>query len=53
LISNLAGLQSRLSAAEKFLGEQTKQLVGIDAKRESIQSQLKQMQVVDRRPRGR
>jgi uncharacterized protein len=40
----LGGLQSRLNAAEKFLSEQTKQLEGIDAKRTSIQSQLKQMQ---------
>ena len=40
----LGGLQERLKGAEKFLDEQTKQLKGIDTKRDSIQSQLKQMQ---------
>jgi predicted nucleic acid-binding Zn-ribbon protein len=40
----LGGLQSRLKAAEKFLDEQTRQLHTIDSKRDSIATQLKQMQ---------
>jgi len=41
----LGGLQSRLKSAEKCLEEQTKQLGGIESKRDAIQSQLKQLQV--------
>src|SRR3954469_19618533 len=41
----LQGLQSRLRAAERFLGEQTKQLQTLDSKREALASQLKQSQV--------
>jgi predicted nucleic acid-binding Zn-ribbon protein len=37
----LRGLQSRLNAAERFLGEQSKDLQAIDAKRQAIESQLK------------
>lgn len=40
----LAGLQSRLRAAERFLEEQTRQLSAIEAKRDAINQQLKQMQ---------
>jgi predicted nucleic acid-binding Zn-ribbon protein len=40
----LQGLQSRLRAAERFLGEQTKQVQTLDSKRESIAAQLKQSQ---------
>lgn len=42
----LGGLQSRLRAAEKFLEVQDKQLQEIESKRDSILSQLKQIQVV-------
>lgn len=42
----LAGLQSRLKAAEKFLGDQSKQLQDIESKRDLIQAQLKQIQLV-------
>ncbi len=40
----LSGLQSRLKGAEKFLGEQTKQLSSIDQKRDALTSQIKQLQ---------
>jgi predicted nucleic acid-binding Zn-ribbon protein len=40
----LTGLQSRLRGAEKFLGEQTKQLGALDSKRESLNTQLRQLQ---------
>src|SRR6185295_7164516 len=40
----LQGLQSRLRAAEKFLEEQTKQLQQIETKRDTVHTQLKQMQ---------
>jgi uncharacterized protein len=40
----LSGLQSRLRAAERFLEEQTRQLQQIDAKRETINGQLKHLQ---------
>lgn len=40
----LRGLQSRLRAAERFLEEQTKQLAGLEAKREAIAAQLRQLQ---------
>jgi uncharacterized protein len=42
----LRGLQSRLNAAEKFLGDQVKQLQQIDAKREAMHSQMRQMQAI-------
>jgi predicted nucleic acid-binding Zn-ribbon protein len=42
----LTGLQSRLRGAEKFLGEQTKQLTALDAKREAITAQLRQFQTI-------
>jgi predicted nucleic acid-binding Zn-ribbon protein len=37
----LRGLQSRLGSAEKFLGEQTKEIEGIDSKRSALEAQLK------------
>src|SRR5882724_8621945 len=37
----LRGLQSRLSSAERFLGEQTKEIESLDAKRSALESQLK------------
>ena len=37
----LRGLQSRLGSAERFLGEQTKEIDGIDAKRGALEAQLK------------
>lgn len=40
----LGGLQTRLRAAERFLDEQTKQLAGIEAKREAVNAQLRQFQ---------
>jgi predicted nucleic acid-binding Zn-ribbon protein len=40
----LTGLQSRLRGAEKFLGEQTRQLQQINTRRDAIASQLRQMQ---------
>jgi predicted nucleic acid-binding Zn-ribbon protein len=40
----LTGLQSRLRGAEKFLGEQTKQLTSLDARREALNAQLRQLQ---------
>jgi predicted nucleic acid-binding Zn-ribbon protein len=42
----LNGLQGRLRAAERFLGEQTKQLAQIDTKRDTLATQLKQLQAV-------
>jgi uncharacterized protein len=39
----LRGLQTRLNGAERFLGEQDKQLKAIEAKRGAIESQLKQL----------
>jgi uncharacterized protein len=40
----LQGLQSRLRAAERFLDEQTRQVQSLDAKRDAIGTQLKQLQ---------
>ncbi|MEX2219780.1 MAG: hypothetical protein WD749_13590 [Phycisphaerales bacterium] len=40
----LQGLQSRLRAAERFLEEQSRQLGQIDAKRDAIGGQLRQLQ---------
>jgi predicted nucleic acid-binding Zn-ribbon protein len=40
----LQGLQSRLRAAERFLDDQTKQVSSLDSKRDTIATQLKQMQ---------
>ncbi len=37
------GLRSRLSAAEKFLAEQTRQIEQIDAKKTSLDAQLRQL----------
>lgn len=42
----LAGLQSRLRAAERFLTEQTKQLAALDAKHVSLAKQVKQISAV-------
>jgi predicted nucleic acid-binding Zn-ribbon protein len=42
----LAGLQSRLRAAERFLDEQTRQLTQIESKRDGVTQQLKQTQAV-------
>ena len=39
----LAGLQSRLRAAERFLAEQTKQLAALDAKHSAVKLQTKQI----------
>jgi predicted nucleic acid-binding Zn-ribbon protein len=41
----LRGLQSRLHAAERFLGEQDKQLQQIDAKRTALETQVRQLKV--------
>jgi predicted nucleic acid-binding Zn-ribbon protein len=38
----LRGLQSRLGSAERFLGEQTKEIESLDSKRNTLESQLKQ-----------
>lgn len=38
----LRGLKSRLGAAERFLGEQTKSLGTLDAQRQQLESQVKQ-----------
>ena len=37
----LRGLKSRLTAAERFLGEQSKELSGLDAKQHALETQLK------------
>jgi predicted nucleic acid-binding Zn-ribbon protein len=37
----LRGLQSRLGSAERFLGEQTKEIEGLDSKRSTLDAQLK------------
>jgi len=37
----LRGLKSRLTAAERFLGEQSKELYGLDAKQHALETQLK------------
>src|SRR5262245_61112526 len=42
----LAGLQSRLRAAERFLDEQTRQLTQLESKRDGVNQQLKQTQAV-------
>ncbi len=42
----LAGLQSRLRAAEKFLDEQTRQIAQIDSKRDALNQQLRQTQAL-------
>lgn len=41
----LRGLKSRLTAAERFLAEQVKQIEQLDAKKTSLEAQLKQMTV--------
>lgn len=41
----LRGLQSRLHAAERFLGEQDSQLQQIEAKRAALESQIRQVKV--------
>ncbi len=40
----IEGLRSRLKAAEKFLGDQVKQLQHLDQQRNAVQSQLRQLQ---------
>src|SRR4051812_7244623 len=40
----LQGLQTRLRAAERFLGEQTEQLKTLDSKRDALTGQLRQIQ---------
>lgn len=42
----LGGLQARLHGAERFLDEQTRQLHQIEAKRDAVAAQLKQLQAV-------
>jgi predicted nucleic acid-binding Zn-ribbon protein len=42
----LRGLQSRLHAAEKFLGEQDRQLVDLNAKKASLETQHKHLRAV-------
>lgn len=37
----LRGLKSRLTAAERFLGEQSKELYGLDTKQHALETQLK------------
>ena len=37
----LRGLQSRLGSAERFLGEQTREIEGLDAKRSALETQAK------------
>ncbi len=41
----LRGLQSRLHAAERFVGEQDKHLQQIDAKRSALETQVRQLKV--------
>lgn len=40
----LNGLQGRLTSAEKFLGEQSKQIQTLEQRRESLHTQIKQLQ---------
>ena len=40
----IRGLSSRLNAAERFLGEQTRQLADISTQVSSLQAQLRQLQ---------
>jgi predicted nucleic acid-binding Zn-ribbon protein len=48
----LRGLQSSLRTAERFLNEQERQLTGIGSQRESLQSQLRQLQAASKEREG-
>jgi len=48
----LRGLRSRLDAADRFLGDQNKDLERLDAKRRQVETQLKQAQVDSKSDEG-
>ena len=48
----IRGLQTRLKAAERFLNEQTTQVTQLDAKKTSIDTQLKQLAAVAKQAEG-
>lgn len=48
----IRGIKGRLSSAEKFLGEQDKQLAAIDAKKAALDAQIKQQTVGSRSAEG-
>ncbi len=48
----IRGLQSRLEAAEKFLGEQTRKLADIGTQSESLQTQIRQLKATTSNSEG-
>jgi uncharacterized protein len=48
----IGGLQSRLEAAERFLGEQTKKLADLGSQSESLQTQIRQLKATTSNAEG-